>query len=351
LGLLFTAGHGLLFMPSASHAAAPEVHAADAAYYTITDLGYFQARELDERPDLNRAGQVAAWQVVNQTRAVAVLISAGTRADLPDLPEPANSYAFGLNDRGDVVGMLESASDLRATQGFVYRNGRLQMLHALGGRTAAARCINLAGLIAGNALTAAHQVHAASWLREEARDLGTLPGGDSSRAFAVNERGEIVGEANGSANGKARAVIWSSKGLHELGLLPGGSFSSAQAINNGSTAVGYADDAEGQANAVRFERGGVQNLGTLGDKPSSALGINDSGSIVGSSAIAGGTMRAFLWRKGRMLDLSNLIEPSGWLLLSAYRINATGAILAYGFYQGRTHLCVLTPHRRDRATQ
>ena len=280
-----------------------------------------------------------------------MLISASTRAELPDLPESVNSFALGLNDRGDVVGMLESASDLRDTQAFVFRNGRMKILHALGGRTAAARCINLAGLSAGNVLTAVRQVHAAAWLQEEARDLGTLPGGDYSRASAVNERGEIVGESNSSANGKGRAVIWTRNRIRELGLLRGGSFSSAQAINNGSVAVGYADDAEGQANAVRFRRGGVQNLGTLGNRPSSALGINDSGSIVGTSAITGGMMHAFLWRNGRMLDLNRLINPSGWSLLSAYRINAAGSILAYGYYQGRTHLCMLTPHRRDRARQ
>jgi probable HAF family extracellular repeat protein len=295
--------------------------------------------------------QVAAWQVVNQTRVVAVLISAGSRAVLADVPESANSYALGLNDRGNVVGLLESAADLRDTQGFVHRNGRLQILPSLGGRSTSARCINLAGLIAGNALTADHQVHAAAWFQEKARDLGTLPGGDSSRAFAVNERGEIVGEANSSANGKARAVIWSRNRIHELGLLPGGSFSSAQAINNLNVAVGYADDAEGQANAVRFEHGRVQNLGTLGAEPSSALGINDTGSIVGASAIAEGMMRAFLWRQGRMADLNRLIKPSGWLLLSAFGINSAGTITAYGFYQGRTHLCLLTPHRPDRARQ
>jgi probable HAF family extracellular repeat protein len=335
----------------ASRAAAIEPSPIDDAYYSITDLGYFQARELDERPALNRSDQVAAWQVVDRTREIAVLVSASSPAVTLDLPGSSNSFALGVNDRGEAVGILESASDLRDTQAFLYRMGKSQILRSLGGHTSAARCINSSGLIAGNAQTESLQVHAASWLQGKVRDLGTLPGGDSSRAFAVNERGDIAGESNSSANGKARAVIWSRTGIHALGLLPGGSFSSAQAINAGDIVVGYADDAEGQANAVRFQHGRVRNLGTLGDAPSSALGINDDGVIVGASAIHEGMMRAFLWKNGRMYDLNRLIRVSGWLLLSAYRINYAGNILAYGFYQGRTHLCLLTPHRLDRAKQ
>jgi probable HAF family extracellular repeat protein len=346
---LFAAGIALMSVHGATRADAIEPSPTDDAYYSILDLGYFQARELDERPALSRTGQVAAWQVIERTREIAVLVSASTSTVIPDLPDSSNSFALGINDRGEAVGILESASDLRDTQAFFYRKGKTQILPSLGGRTSAARCINSSGLIAGNAQTENLQVHAAAWLRGKARDLGTLPGGDSSRAFDANEHGEIAGESNGSANGKARAVIWSSNGIQALGLLPGGSFSSAQAINAGDVVVGYADDAEGQANAVRFERGRVWNLGTLGDEPSSALAINDDGVIVGASAIAEGMMRAFLWRNGRMYDLNRLTRPSGWLLLSAYRINNAGNILAYGFYQGRTHLCLLTPHRLDHA--
>jgi probable HAF family extracellular repeat protein len=348
---LFAAGIVLMSVHGATRAGVFDPPPRDDAYYGITDLGYFQARELDERPALNRANQIAAWQVVDSTREIAVLLAGSAPIVIPDLPDSSNSFALGINARGQAVGMLESASDLRDTQAFFNRNGKSQILPSLGGHASAARCINSSGLIAGNAQTETLQVHAAAWLGGEVRDLGTLPGGDYSRAFDVNQRGEIAGESNSSANGKARAVIWSRDGIHALGLLPGGSFSSAQAINARDVVVGYADHAGGQPNAVRFQHGRVQNLGTLGDEPSSALGINDDGEIVGASAIAEGMMRAFVWRNGRMYDLNRLIRRSGWLLLSAYRINEAGNILAYGFYQGRTHLCLLTPHRPDRAKQ
>lgn len=330
-------------MPSALGADA-ETAAAGLLAYTVADLGYFQARELDERPSLNRAARIAAWQVINQTRVVAALLDEGASTSISGLPESANSFAFGMNDRGGIVGIVESPSDLRDTRAFSYEHGLLQILPSLGGKAAAARSVNQAGLIVGNAQTATRQVHAASWKKGAVHDLGTLRGGNFSRAFAVNEHAAIVGEANTSLDGKSRAVIWSDDRIHSLGLLPGGSFSSAQAISNTGIAVGYADDARGETQAVRFENDRVQSLGTLGDQPSSALDINDAEEIVGASTTADGMMRAFLWTAGHMYSLNQLILlRSEWVLLGAYRINADGQILAYGFYQGRMHLCLLTP--------
>ena len=312
--------------------------------YTVVDLGYFQARELDERAGLNDSAQVAAWRVVSQTRVAAVQLAADGSDTVLGLPDSVNSFAFGINNQAEVVGILESPEDLRDSRAFLVQHGALQILPTLGGRTAAARYINRGGLIVGNAQTAALEVHAAAWVEGAVRDLGTLAGGNFSRAFAANDRNDIVGEANSSMNGKARAVIWLQNRIRGLGLLPHGSFSSAQAINGRGVAVGYADDAQGRVQAVRFQHGRVRSLGSLGDDPSSALGINEAGEIVGSSSIAEAMMRAFLWKGGHMYDLNQLIpRQSGWLLLGAYRINTNGAILAYGFRQGRTHLCVLAP--------
>jgi hypothetical protein len=47
---------------------------------------------------------------------------------------------------------------------------------------------------------------------------------------------------------------------------------------------------------------------------------------------------------GHLYDLNQLVpSESGWVLLAAYRINAKGQVLAHGFYQGRTHACLLSP--------
>ena len=180
---------------------------------------------------------------------------------------------------------------------------------------------------------------------KKASDLGTLRGGDFSRAYAINGYDGIVGESNDTPNGKAQAVEWLRGRIRKLGLLPGGTQSVAISVNDKGFAVGYADDVAGNAKAVLFKKGNVEVLGTLGDDPSLALDINEAGQVVGNSSIHMGLMkmRGFLWENGQMTELDTLVPDNGWILMGAYRINRRGEILAYGFYQGHTHLCLLLP--------
>jgi probable HAF family extracellular repeat protein len=317
---------------------------AVAPRYEIVDLGPLMAREIDEKPGFNQAGDVAAWQVEDKNKVQAVLLKAGHVTNLADLPVDTNTFAFGLNDVGVAVGAAESRIDLRHSQAFLWHDNSLQYLPTLGGSSAVARAINHEGLIIGNSLTAKKQMHATLWEQGQARDLGTFPKADFSRAFDINERGEIAGEANIVANGKPHAVVWSQGGARDLGLLPGGSFSSALALNGRHQAVGFADSEDGGSRPVLWSANHTIDLGSFGDDPGSALDINDAGQIVGTSAVTEGKMRAFLWEKGKLLDLNRLIAPkSGWTLRVAYRINEKGEILVHGYYEGSTHLCLLIP--------
>jgi probable HAF family extracellular repeat protein len=327
-------------------ASTPPRFATALPHFDVVDLGHFMAREIDERPGLNQYAHVASWQVVGETTVDAAAVTAEGAMLLPGTPESSNSFAFGINDDDELAGIIESRSDIRDTQAFLYRSGSLQVLPSLGGRSAAAKSINKDGVVVGNALTDGRQMHAVKWKDGQAHDLGALPGGDFSRAFEVNTHGDIAGEANATSKGRVHAVLWSNGHIHDLGVLHGGTLSSAQAVNEKHQAVGYADDGDGGSRAVLFSDGHVTDLGSLGNEPNNAVSINDAGQIVGSSAVAEGKMRGFLWEKGHLYDLNQLIPPeSGWLLLAAYRINAKGQILAYGFYQGHTHACLLTPNR------
>jgi probable HAF family extracellular repeat protein len=318
--------------------------ASTAPRYSVVDLGPFFAREIDERPTLNRAGHLASWQIINENHAQAVLIIDGRGVPIAGMPSARNSYAFGINEADHLVGIIQSPDDMRDTQAFSFDHGKFVFLPTLGGPQAAAHSINNRDVIVGNAQTLTHTVHAVSWSAGRIEDLGTLPGGDFSRAFQINDSGEVAGEANVTHNGKSHAVLWWKGRIRDLGLLPGGTFSSAQAVNAHHVAVGFADTDDGDGTAVRFASGHALNLGSLGDEPSAALGINDAGQIVGIAAVAEGQMRAFLWEKGVMRNLNESIpKEAQWLLLTAYHINAQGEILAYGFHNGRSHACVLVP--------
>src|SRR5882757_5401802 len=325
-------------------AASPSRSPGAPPHFDAVDLGYFMAREIDERPGLNQYAHVASWQVVGETRVDAATLTAEGVMLIPGTPESSNSFAFAINDGDELAGIIESRGDIRDTQAFMYRSGSLQILPSLGGKSAAARSINKDSIVVGSALTDGRKMHAVEWKEGQAHDLGTLPGGDFSRAFEVNAHGDIAGEANSGSQGRVHAVLWSHERIRDLGLLRGGTLSSAQGVNEKRQAVGYADDSDGGSRAVLFSDGHVTDLGSLGDEPSSALSINDAGQIVGSSAVAEGKMHAFLWEKRHLYDLNQLIpSESGWVLLAAYRINAKGQVLAYGFYQGRTHACLLSP--------
>src|SRR4029453_4362381 len=91
-------------------------------------------------------------------------------------------------------------------------------------------------------------------------------------------------------------------------------------------------------------RGRIVDLGTLpGGDFSQALGINDRGSIVGTSTSSFGS-RAFLWTPtGGLQDLNGLIVPSSFVLTQAVGINTAGMIVAIGRDAGRE----AGPHGHD----
>src|SRR5215471_12615494 len=69
-------------------------------------------------------------------------------------------------------------------------------------------------------------------------DLGAF--GKSSRAYGINDRGQVVGESTLPGSGKARAFLWSAgAGLLDLGVAYADDTSSlAFAVNNSGQVVG-----------------------------------------------------------------------------------------------------------------
>ena len=84
--------------------------------------------------------------------------------------------------------------------------------------------------------------------------------------------------------------------MTDLGTLPGGTNSSAFAINAAGQVTGNAETAGGDRHAFRWTAsGGMQDLGTLGGTNSYASAINAPGQVTGFADTAGGALHAFLW--------------------------------------------------------
>ncbi len=130
------------------------------------------------------------------------------------------------------------------------------------------------------------------------KDLGTLPGGDSSQATGINDRGQVVGYSS-TASGSTHAFLFEHGVMTDLGTLPGGNSSQATGINDRGQVVGYSSTASGSPHAFLFEHGVMTDLGTLpGGTFSFAFGINNRGQVVGYSDGPVGAFFAFLLKTG-----------------------------------------------------
>jgi len=153
-------------------------------------------------------------------------------------------------------------------------------------------------------------------------ELGTL-GGNSSRAEAVNNKGQVVGWAK-TPSGRKHAFIWDKTGgMQDLGTL-GGNISVATDINDKGQVVGLSSLANRQTRAFLWEQiAGMTSIGTLGGPTSYASAINNSGQVIGASAKKSGE-GAFIWEKSKGITELNLLPGRQHY---ASKINDQGQII------------------------
>lgn len=181
-------------------------------------------------------------------------------------------------------------------------------------------------------------------------DLGTLPGGTQSEAWALNDKTQIAGWAGHTEPGQVeqtRAARWdlASRTIYDLGA---GDGSAASAINNLGQIVGaflFSDPANARAffwDPAPTPSGQIlQN--TLGGAASWANGINDQGQVVGDALNGSGLHQAFLWDTVKKMqglgtlggsesfasDINNLGQIAGTSLKIVPISNPPGAVQEY----------------------
>jgi len=168
-------------------------------------------------------------------------------------------------------------------------------------------------------------------------DLGSLPGDDSSIAWAINANGDVVGWSNGP-NG-TRAFVYTNGGMMvALPGLPDRPRTLARDINDVGDVVGTASaGGTDLGHAVVWVAGSIRDLGTLGTGSfSEAWAINNAGHIVGTSYTSGGSMfgvHGFLYIPGAGLRDLTPDSDTG----AATDINDAGQITGYKTALGGYH--------------
>ena len=191
--------------------------------------------------------------------------------------------------------------------------------------------------------------HAALFHNGLVEDLGFLKsGGNFSRANDINASGQVVGFSSPTRDDEnSRAFIWTaSTGMIDIGTL-GGAFAQANAINDTGFITGSAQTANGavrethaflsQPLSIIGRTKPMRDLGTLGGSFSVGTSLNSSNHVVGYSALnnTDGRIHAFFHDGGGMKDLGSLGAKTLESDLSfALGINVADQVVGYTFLPG-----------------
>ena len=256
---------------------------------TITNLGTFAGGTQSFAYALNDAGQiVGSSNGLGVPQLHAARFSAGTVTDLNTLLGASISSAYGINARGDFVGGVSSGGPAHAYR-YLAANGMVTDLGTFGGTTSQAYGVNASGSVTGFAHVPSQDAHAFRYDGTGLVDLGTL-GGNLSIGRAIGPTGHVVGESYLPGNVGPHAFFHNGISMADLGTL-GGSVSSALAINATDTIVGEATNAGGGSRAFVHSGGSMVDLnavtsGLNGATLSTATAVNDAGQIVAMSCTA-----------------------------------------------------------------
>ena len=296
---------------------------------------------------LNEVDQVAGTCAQDPGEEKRVfLYRAGVTIDAGVLSGFNQGYGYGLNNHGHVVGFSAISFDPSANDAHLYRGGPLEDVELWATTFSMfdtwANDINDAGEIVG----IDDYDHAVYWVEGHEpiylADYG-------SKAFAINEAGQIAGSA--TFGSERHAARWDGPfSIVDLGTLPGGAFSEARDIAENGSIAGVASSPDGLRGFFHDPAApglGLQRIGTFGGSSSTATAVSSLGQVVGYANDAQQGSHGFLWRKGLLYDLDQLLHhnPSSdpWHLFTALDINEKGVILASAYTSSTGAYVLLRP--------
>jgi YVTN family beta-propeller protein len=212
----------------------------------------------------------------------AFMLSQGTYTNI-DVPSGLDSFAFGINDNGDVVGSYFDLVALK-DRGFLLTAGKYAAIDFPGAANTFVRGINNLGEITGFYGTPGAppgQYHGFELIAGVFTTVD-CPCGSTSLLYNISNSGTIVGEYSDAAG--HHGLVYSS-GTFTTVDYPGASGTVLLGANVGGTLVGtFTDPTDQLTKGFKIANGQFLLTGPPPppDQNTDYLGINDSGQIVGS---------------------------------------------------------------------
>lgn len=329
-----TVSHIIGFASTLLLALSSQVHALPS--YSVVDLGMGSN---SAALGINNLGQVVGvdWATDGTNTTRAFYYSGSGSAYLGTLGG-SGSDARSINDTGQIAGSAQTGNGAY-WHAVRYSNGGITDLGTLGGSSSSGLGIDQTGRVVGSAQINDNPMirHGFSSLNGQMTDLGGPNGMGLDSATAISDNGIIAGY--GIVPGKIQgsyvnhAFRYSNGQLFDLGEL-GGEQSKAYGVNNRGQVVGETITHDNRHYAFLYnDTMDFSYLYEDGELGSVAEGINNLGDVVGYSMRAEHV--AFLWKDGSRTDLNDLIDPtSSWIIRDAHDINDSGQIAATGCQPG-----------------
>jgi probable HAF family extracellular repeat protein len=206
-----------------------------------------------------------------------------------EFPGSHRTYAFGINDSGDVVGYYITGSKVH---GFLYSDGNYtgSLPPGTGREHSPATTIVDTGDIYGFSSPGrfrgsdGYRNYIYSYSGGSFEIYKIIDSKSLTTSIATeggNDAGQVVGWYNISDDPITYGFIHSSNGFESLSV-PGNSYTAAYAINDAGVTVGYTTDDQVNISGFRYDNG----LYSLYDVPSANItmlrAINNSGELAGS---------------------------------------------------------------------
>ncbi|PUB79910.1 MAG: hypothetical protein DBO99_02740 [gamma proteobacterium symbiont of Ctena orbiculata] len=300
----------------------------------LPDLGGAVGRAMD----INNRGEIVGYCETGEGDIHAVIWDGSDVTDLGTLGGD-DSYAFGINDEGVVVGYSRTAEG--KAHAFIWQDGIMTDIHDPDLppiNESYARAINSDGLVAGtvgyggvvwntpseyvwviegsglDGPSDAHDINdsnqAVGWHHSsdqaylwEDGSMVILPhlGIDRSRAYGINNPGQVVGSVVDPDTHLQQAAIWEGGGPPVLLGSLGGSYGNANDINDTGTIVGMAKKADDATVPFYYKRSDAEMLELMNLGSGVARAVNNSGVIVGYGVNAAGDDKPvkWVWRRVR----------------------------------------------------